>query len=451
MAQKGSKSLHLMESTPVWVSIIRLALPMMFSMIAQLVYNMTDTFFIGQTGDPNMVAGISLAMPLFMVSQGIGNIFGVGASSYISRMLGAREGETAKRTNAVSFYTTIFTGALITVALLLFRKPILRLIGTSDLTFPYADSYFSIISAFLTAALLNISLSGQIRSEGATDKAMIGTLIGIITNIILDPVFILGFHMGTAGAAWATIIGQIASLGYLLWYFISPHTMLSIHPRDFKPSKKIYGEILNIGLPSALSNIVMSLAMAVRNLMASSYGDLVIAGMGVTIRVESLSFMLIMALAMGYQPFAGFNYGSKNYTRLKKGMKITLVYTTSLALFFVVVFVLAGRGIIALFINDAETVAAGAAFLNAFLFGLPVMGIQMTIMVTFQALGKPILGTIVSLGRQCLFYIPLLYVFNHFWGFRGFVFSQPVADIGTSVVAVFLVLGLLKELHHHEK
>jgi Na+-driven multidrug efflux pump len=132
MAKTGNKSLHLMESTPVWISIIRLALPMMFSMIAQLVYNMTDTFFIGQTGDPNMVAGISLAMPLFMVSQGIGNIFGVGASSYISRMLGAREAETAKRTNAVSFYTTIFTGIVITIALLLFRKPILRIIGTSD-------------------------------------------------------------------------------------------------------------------------------------------------------------------------------------------------------------------------------------------------------------------------------------------------------------------------------
>ncbi|AEF85134.1 Na+-driven multidrug efflux pump [Treponema primitia ZAS-2] len=451
MAQMGNKNLHLMESTPVWTAIIRLALPMMFSMIAQLVYNMTDTFFIGQTGDPNMVAGISLAMPLFMVSQGIGNIFGVGASSYISRMLGAREAETAKRTNAVSFYTTIMAGFVITIALLLFRKPILHVIGTSDATFVHADSYFSIISSFIVIALLNISLAGQIRSEGATDKAMVGTLIGIIINIILDPVFISVLNMGTAGAAWATVIGQAASLGYLLWCFISPHTMLSIHPRDFKPSGKIYREILKIGLPAALSNIVMSLAMAVRNLMAASYGDMVIAGMGVTIRVESLSFMLIMALAMGYQPFAGFNYGAKNYGRLKKGMKITLVYTTALALFFVGVFALAGRSIIALFINDAQTIAAGATFLHAFLFGLPVMGIQMTIMITFQALGKPVLGTIVSLGRQCLFYIPLVYVLNHFSGFEGFVYSQPLADIATTVVALILVSGLLKELKHHEK
>jgi putative MATE family efflux protein len=451
MAQSGNKNMALMESTPVWLSIIRLALPMMFSMIAQLVYNMTDTFFIGQTGESNMVAGISLAMPLFIVSQGIGNIFGVGASSYISRMLGARERETAKRANAVSFYTTILTGAVITIALLLFRKSILRIIGTSDATFVHADNYFSIISAFIIVALLNISLSGQIRSEGATDKAMIGMLIGIVINIILDPIFILVLNMGTAGAAWATVVGQIASLVYLLWCFMSPQTMLSIHPRDFKPSKKIYAEIFKIGLPAALSNIVMSLAMAARNLMAARYGDMVIAGMGVAIRVESLSFMLIMALAMGYQPFAGFNYGAKNYARLKKGMVITFLYTTALALFFVGGFALAGRSIIALFINEPQTISAGATFLRAFLFGLPVLGIQMTIMVTFQALGKPVLGMIVSLGRQCLFYMPLLYVFNHFWGFEGFVFSQPVADIATTVVALLLVRGLLKELKHHEK
>jgi putative MATE family efflux protein len=419
---------------------------MMFSMIAQMVYNMTDTFFIGQTGDPNMVAGISLTMPLFLVSQGVGNIFSVGASSYISRMLGARQNETAKRTNAVSFWTTMATGALITAALLLFRRPILRLIGTSEATFGHADGYFSIISAFTIFAIGSISLSGQIRSEGATDKAMRGTLIGIAINIALDPVFILALGMGTAGAAWATIIGQAASLVYLLAYFRPGNSMLSVSPRDFRPTRAMYGEILKIGLPAALSNIVMSLALALRNRVASGYGDLTVAGMGVTVRVESISFMLIMALSFGYQPFAGFNYGAKNYKRLRDGLKVTLVYTTGLALFFLGVFAAAGRGIIQFFINDEATVNAGARFLHAYLFALPVMGVQMTIMVTFQALGKPVLATIVSLGRQCLFYIPLLYILDAMFGFEGFVYSQPIADACTSVIAVFLVRNVLKGL-----
>jgi putative MATE family efflux protein len=449
MAHK--KNLLLMESTPVWISIIRLALPMMFSMIAQMVYNMTDTFFIGQTGDPNMVAGISLTMPLFLVSQGVGNIFSVGASSYISRMLGAKQTETAKRTNAVSFYTTMLTGAVITTALLLFRRPILRLIGTSDVTFRYADDYFSIISAFTMVAIGCISLSGQIRSEGATATAMKGTLIGIVLNIALDPIFILIFDMGTAGAAWATVAGQAASLVYLLLYFGSPNTQLSVHPRDFKPAAAMYAEILKIGLPAALSNIVMSLAMALRNRMAAGYDDLVVAGMGVTVRVESISFMLIMALALGYQPFAGFNYGAKNYQRLREGMKITLIYTTVLALLFVGIFALFGRNLIQFFINDEATVNAGARFLNAYLFALPVMGIQITIMVTFQALGKPVLATIVSMGRQCLFYIPLLYILDWFLGFRGFVYSQPIADVCTAVIALFLVRNVLREMRSHAK
>jgi putative MATE family efflux protein len=443
MAAAHKKNLPLMESTPVWISIIRLALPMMFSMIAQMVYNMTDTFFIGRTGDPNMVAGISLTMPLFLVSQGVGNVFSVGASSYISRMLGAKQTETAKRTNAVSFYTTMLTGAVITAALLLFRRPILRLIGTSGVTFGYADDYFSIISAFTIVAIGCISLSGQIRSEGATATAMKGTLIGILLNIALDPLFILVFGMGTAGAAWATVAGQAASLVYLLLYFSSPNTQLSVHPRDFKPARAMYAEILKIGLPAALSNIVMSFALALRNRMAAGYGDLVVAGMGVTVRVESISFMLIMALALGYQPFAGFNYGAKNYRRLRKGLKVTLIYTTGLALFFVGIFALFGRNLIQFFINDEATVDAGVRFLNAYLFALPVMGVQMTIMVTFQALGKPVLATIVSLGRQCLFYIPLLYILDGFFGFRGFVYSQPIADVCTAVIALFLVRSVL--------
>jgi putative MATE family efflux protein len=443
MAAARKKNLPLMENSPVWFSIIRLALPMMFSMVAQMVYNMTDMFFIGQTGDPNMVAGISLTMPLFMVSQGVGNVFGVGASSYISRMLGARQNERAKHTNAVSFYTTVLSGLVITVALILFRRPILRIIGTSDITFRHADDYFTIISTFTTVAICCISLSGQIRSEGATAKAMKGTLIGIGLNIVLDPLFILVFDMGTAGAAWATAAGQAASLAYLLLYFRSPDTQLSVHPRDFKPSAAMYAEILKIGLPAALSNIVMSLGMALRNRMAAGYGDLVVAGMGITIRVESISFMLIMALAMGYQPFAGFNYGAKNYKRLRKGLAITLIYTTGLALLFVGIFALFGRNLIQFFINDEATIEAGTRFLHAYIFALPVMGIQMTIMVTFQALGKPVLATVVSLGRQCLFFIPLLYILDALFGFRGFVYSQPIADGCTAVIALFLVSGVL--------
>jgi putative MATE family efflux protein len=442
----NNDSISLMERERPAVAIIRLALPMMLAMIAQMVYNMTDTFFIGQTGDPNMVAGISLAMPLFMVSQGVGNIFGVGASSYISRLLGARKGKEAKQTCSVAFWTTFGVGLVITGALFLFRKPFLRVSGTSEVTFPYADAYFSIINAFMAVSLLNIALSGQMRSEGATAKATKGMLIGIILNVILDPIFILVFDWGVAGAAWATIIGMAASTVYCCLHFVSGRSVLSIHPRDFKPSARLYAEILKIGIPAALANIAMTVCMIFRNRISASYGDFVIAGSGINQRVGSISFMLIMALAMGYQPFAGYNYGAKNIERLKAGFRITILYSTVLSLFFTITFAFFGRSIITLFIRDGDTIDAGTRLLYATLWSLPFVGIQMTMMVTFQALGKSLLATIVTLGRDFLFYLPLLFIFDSFWQFNGFMYCQPVADGLTTCVALLLSVRLFKQL-----
>ncbi|MDR2393062.1 MAG: MATE family efflux transporter [Treponema sp.] len=447
----NNNNIALMEQERPALAIIRLALPMMLAMIAQMVYNMTDTFFIGQTGDPNMVAGISLAMPLFIVSQGVGNIFGVGASSYISRLLGARKGKEAKQTCSVAFWTTFGMGLLITVVLFLFRKPFLRVSGASEITFPYADSYFSIINAFIAVALLNISLSGQMRSEGATAKATKGMLIGIVLNIILDPLFILALDWGVAGAAWATVIGTIASVLYYGLHFTSRGSLLSISPQDFKPNLRLYAEILKIGIPAALSNIAMTICFVFRNRVASSYGDFVVAGSGINQRVGSISFMLIMALAMGYQPFAGFNYGAKNFDRLKAGFHITMLYSTLLSLFFTLVFAFGGRDIITLFIRDTATIDAGTKLLHAALWSLPFVGLQMTMMVTFQALGKSVLATIVTLGRDFLFYLPLLFLFNSLWQFNGYMYCQPVADGLTTGIALALSTRLFRQLKHGDK
>jgi putative MATE family efflux protein len=442
----ANRNIALLENEIPAKSIIKLALPMMVGMIAQMVYNMTDTFFIGQTGDPNMVAGISLTMPLFMMSQGIGNIFGIGASSYISRLLGAKRLERARNTNVVSVYTTLAVGVVLTIVLLIFRRPILRLIGTSDITFVYSNDYFSIISGFIAISLVNMTLSSQARAEGATNVSMRGMLLGIVTNIILDPLFILQFGWGVAGAAWATVAGFAVSAVYLCRYFASSRSILSINPRDFKPDAAMYTEILKLGVPAAISNLFMTFSAILSNRVAASYGDFVIAGKGITLRVESICFTLIMALAMGYQPFAGFNYGAKNFKRLKQGLKIAMLYTTSLAVFFLFIFAFFGRSLVGLFINDPPTINAGARFMHAFLFGMPFMGLQMTMMVTFQAMGKAFLATTVSLGRQCLLYLPLLFILNHFLGFEGFMYSQPIADILTALTALMLGLKTLATL-----
>ncbi|HPR77236.1 MAG TPA: MATE family efflux transporter, partial [Candidatus Limiplasma sp.] len=315
--------LEMMEKGPVAKSILTLALPTMLGMVVQMIYNMTDTYFIGQTRDPYLVAGISLVMPLFFVIQGIGNVFAVGAASLISRQLGAKRFEDARRTNAVSFYTTLILGGVMTLLLMIFKNPLMSLIGASPVTYQPADDYFSIISLFAIPMVLVITLGGQLRSEGATIQSTIGTAIGLCINIVLDPIFILTLNMKAAGAAWATIIGACCSVLYYILYYVRKKSVLSISPRYFKPSRRIYSETLKIGGPAALSQIVMSAASILNNNVAASFGDIMVAGVGVFMRVGTLCLMLLLGLTTGYQPFAGYNYGAKHYQRLKSGIKVT--------------------------------------------------------------------------------------------------------------------------------
>ena len=442
--KKKYTGVELMDSAPVGTAIIRLAMPMMLAMLAQSIYNMTDMFFIGQTGDPNMVAAIALVNPLFMLSQALGNIFATGGSSYISRMLGAKKSEEAKHASAVSFCCAFCVGALLTVILMIIKPQALRLIGASEATYAHTNDYFSVVCMFMAVAAAGGVMSGQMRSEGASQKAMILQLVGIVLNIILDPIFILWFKMGTGGAAWATIAGQLVAFAYGVRYFLSKGTTLSIKPVDFRPNGQMMKQILSIGIPAGLSNIIMSASQILGNRILAGYGDHVIAGSGVHMRVTGLFFMVIFALVQGYQPFAGYNYGAKHYDRLRQGFKLTLIYATVLCIAGSIVLRLFGAGLIRFFIDDEKTIEAGVTIMRVFVYGIPFIGLQVMMMVSFQAFGKPIQSTIITMGRQCLFYLPLILLLDHFFGFEGFIWAQPSADILTTGIAVLLGLSLFR-------
>ncbi len=439
--------IDILENVPVKKAILKLALPTMLAMAMQMIYNLTDTYFIGQTGDLNLVAAISLASPLIMMFQAAGNIFASGTSCYISQKLGAKEYYEAKKSNSVAFYSAIIIGIIFTFIFLLFQNSILELIGTSDSTILPTSQYLIVMTVFCIFPILNVTLAGLIRSEGATDKAMKGMVIGIVLNIILDPLFILVFNMGSSGAAWATIIGNLISVCYFILHFVSKNSMLSINIKDFKPSKKIYGETFKIGIPAALSSIVMSISFILVNVIAVTYGDYVVAGNGIQMRVNSMVVMLVIGLAQGYQPFAGYCYGARKFDRLKQGFKTTIVYGTLVSLFFTLIFLLYGDSIIRLFINDDLTVQAGTQILKAFTWCVPFFGVQFTVMVTFQATGKAIKAMMISLGRQCIIYLPLLFILNSAFGFKGFIFAQPIADITTTFIAFLLSLSFIKEMN----
>ncbi len=440
------RRLELMESAPVKSAILRLALPTMLGMAVQVIYNLTDTFFIGLLRNTDMLAAVTLATPLFMAIQSFGNIFAVGSASYISRKLGERDYAEAKHTNSVAFYTSVMVGVAVAVLMSVFSAPLVRLIGTSDDTFAPTLEYFRIIAACSVLPMLQVSLAGQVRSEGATAKSMIGIVIGVLSNIILDPIFIFGFGMGVAGAAWATVIGNALGAGYFILHFCSKKTLLSIRPRDFKPTARIFSESLKIGVPSAVSTMIMGFSMILANVFASRYGDAVVAGNGAQMRVHSVCIMLMIGMAQGYQPFAGYNYGARNYHRLIGGLKTTMLYNTALACFFTLMFALLGHSFVMAFTDDPPVIAAGTKILHAFCWGAPFIGMQMTLMTTFQATGRAVKAMLISLGRQCILYIPMLFILNRLFGFDGYIYAQPVADILTTAVAALLSVSFLKEL-----
>ena len=434
----------LMESAPVPQAIVRLALPMIVAMTAQAIYNMTDMFFIGQTGNANMVAAVSLVFPVFMLSQAIANVFAVGSSSYISRLLGNKNAEEAKNTSAVSFHLAMATGVVLTILLWFLRNPVLSLIGSSEGTFGHAEAYFSIVLISIPFATVNTVFSSLMRSEGATSRAMTLQLIGIILNIIFDPLLISAAGWGIKGAAWATIIGQSASFCYGVWYFRGGKTTLSVRIKNAKANSAMLREVLSIGIPAGISGALMSAVNILSNRIAAGYGDHVVAGSGVTMRIASLCFMLVFALTMGYQPFAGFNYGAKNFTRLKKGFYFTLVFSSALCVTGCLVFFIFGNALVRFFINDENTIEIGAAMLRVFIIGLLFLGVQATFMTTFQALGKSLAAMLVTLGRQLLFYVPLLYTLNSLFGFTGFILVMPLADICTTALALALSRPLFR-------
>ena len=445
--------LNIMENEPVKSAILKLALPTMIAMAVQLIYNLTDTFFIGQTKNELMVAAIAIAGPIFMFAQSIGNIFAIGASSYISRKLGEKEYEEAKHASSVAIYTAI-AGALVVMAgLFIFMEPLLGIIGTSSDTYGFTAAYLKVITAFTPTLVLQIALVGLIRSEGATQKAMIGMCLGIGTNIILDPIFILdwGLGLGTAGAAWATGIGNLVGASYFMYHFLSKRTLLSIRLKDFKPSWRIYSETLKIGLPSALSSFVMCISFVLVNVLAVNYGDHVVAGNGITMRLAGMCIMIIIGLAQGFQPFAGYCYGAKKYHRLNEGFKLTMLYGTILSFMFLALFIFFGKGMVGIFIDHQPTVEAGWEILKAFMICVPFFGVQMTLLVAFQATGMAVKAMVVSLGRQCIIYMPLLFILNHFFGFNGFIYAQPIADIVTTLMALLLSISFLKQLRNMQK
>ena len=436
---------ELFETCPVPKAIMKLSLPTIIGMLVMVVYNMADTLFVGMTNDVNQVASVTITMPIFMLLMSLGTIFGVGGASCISRYIGSKEMDRAKTTSAISFYGSILLSLVYMILVFVFMDKVLGIAGVTENTYSFSKSYLTVVTMGAPFIVLGFSLGQIARSEGLAKEAMVGMLLGTILNIVLDPILIIGLKMGVTGAALATVVANIISVIYYIILISSKKSCLSISLKDLKLDKEIIKSILFIGMPASLNNLLMSISSVLLNNFAASYGDMVVAALGVANRIMLLPVMVLVGLCQGMQPLIGYNYASNNIKRMKEALKFVSLVGTILGIGFTVFLLTFGGKMVSMFINDAETVKIGSDFIKIIVMSAPFLGVQFVLNNAFQAMGKAVPSLILSISRQGLIFVPVLFIANSVLGLNGIVLAQPVADIITVLMSIILFIGVYKK------
>jgi len=437
MASKEKRE-KIFSSYPIPKAVAALAVPSVLSSIVNVIYNMADTYFVSLMKDTEATAAVSLTMPVFLFFVAFGNIFGVGGSAYISRSMGEGKPERVKKISAFAIFSSILSGAVLLALILIFIQPLITALGsTGAQTTEYAYGYLKYIAIGGPMIVTSITASNLVRGEGAAKESMIGMMIGTVTNIILDPIMILTMDMGVAGAAIATVIGNVASVIYYAVYLMKGNSILSCNPRRFAVNDGIFRNVIPIGVPAAINNILMSLSNIILNNFIKDYGEAAVAALGIAMKVNMLIVFVQMGIGMGIQPLIGYSYGAKNIKRLKGTIKFTILCTCIIGSILTLIYFLFTENIINIFNgeHDPAVTQYGITILRGLMVAGPFIGIMFTFNFAFQGMGKPVPTLILSLGRQGLIFLPLLIIMNKYVGFNGIVFAQPTADLFCVVLA----------------
>lgn len=422
----------------------------MIGMLINALYNLVDAYFVGGLGESPMGA-ISIVFPLGQVVVGLRLMFGNGAASYLSRLLGRGDRETANKVASTALYSSVIIGAIIIIFATIFIQPILALLGATETIMPYALTYARIYVISCIFNVFNVTMNNVVASEGAAKTTMCALLLGAVLNIGLDPVFIYGLDMGVAGAAIATAISQFVSTLVYLIYAIRKKSAFSFSFKDFKPTKQIYTEVLKIGVPTLTFQLLTSLSIALINRAANGYGDAVIAGMGAVTRVTSMGTLVVFGFLKGFQPIAGFSYGAKKFDRLREAIKTSILWSTIFCVVVGLLMALFSTQVISQFANgNVDMIAVGEKSLMANGFSFFLFGFYTVYSSLFLALGKGTAGFILGACRQGICFVPVILILPVIWGMNGILYAQPIADVISAIITVFMALHLRRELAEAE-
>ena len=438
MNKNDRRIFTLAEEKPV-KAVIKMGVSLTMGMMFMAVYNLADTFFIGLLRDDYQLAATNLSYPVMMLMVALSAIVASGAASYISRCMGKQDMDNAKRTLTTGFVMIIVFGFIIAAGGLIFIDPIVQLLGADETTASFTKQYTVILFIGTFFMMGNYTFGQLLRSEGAVMPSMIGMIAGTVINIILDPVFIFLFGLGVRGAAIATVIGNAAAVCIFVFYYVSGRTILKPSLKYIKPDVKIVKEIMWVGFPHMLEQFMTVAAAVVLNNLVACYGGLAVAATGVASKLMSFGSYIYQGMTAGCQPILGYCYGAENHMRLKAVIKSGIKVTTLIEIVVMILFMILAPFLMKLFTDSPEVVDLGTKALRAMVLIFPFVCTTSIVRNTYSAMGRPVPSFILTVIRQAGLYIPVMVLFSSIGGFDLLVFSQPVSEFISMIIAAVML------------
>lgn len=434
---------ELFERMPVPQAVLYLGLPTMAGMALTVLYGMADMIFVGMAGDAEQLAVIALLSPVTTVAMSVGAVFGIGGSSCLSRQLGAKQRREAARTGSFCFYSALFLGLLSTAAGLVLLPAVLQILGAGGSMAPLAVRCGRLLLIGTTPAVLSFTLNQLIRAAGNAGEAMNGMVLGALVNVAADPFFILFLDMGAEGSAAAALLTDLVSLIYYIRVIRRTET-ISLSLSDFRASRSTVKSIFAIGIPSAVTHFLVSISGVFFNRLCMRHGEHVVAAFSVARRVMMMPNMISLGLAKGAQPLIGYNYAAGNLRRMRRAVFFSCVFGTVICSFFSVFVFLRSGGLIQLFTNDPDVVWLGMVVLKAILFAMPIAAFDTVLLAAFQAMGEASTIFFLSVGKQALLYLPLMFLADRFLGLSGLILLEPLKEYLSAILSFLFYFFLMR-------
>lgn len=426
-------------------ALFKLGIPMVISLLVAALYNVVDTYFVSSLGK-EAVAAVSVAFPIQLIFLGIGLTFGAGAGSYISRLLGGNNKKEASIVATVALISSAILGIITAIALFCYLEGVLKFMGAIPSIIEISKSYTGIFIVGGILGTINVTLGNLAVAQGAAKISLKAMIVGSISNLILDPIFIFGLNLGVRGAAIATLIARvITSLMYLI-YFIGDKNLIEVKLSNFKPTLTIYKEVLNIGISMLLLQILQTISISKISYAASFYGEEAIAAMGIVLRIVTLGTNVVFGYMKGLQPLAGFNYGAKNYERVREAIKASIKWTSVFCIVWTLIIYVFAPSILSIFGTDENVLNIAVLALRAGVIMFITFGFQFTYSTLYLSMGKALGGVFLNSLRQGIIFIPIILLLPKFMGLNGVIYAQTVSDLITTIITIPFAISIHKSL-----